>query len=111
MIAASGASKIVSMRGAFHNLVSGKIRAFTVESSGRILTGDCTLKVDYVGIHLSFQIQIFSPDPTFHLEPKYIISLAPKMLLQAYNALWGILASKNELFGKYFDLSTLYKRE
>ena len=64
-----------------------------------------------MGNHLSFQIPIYSPFPTTHLNTETITPFAAKMLRRTYEALLPSIASLKGLFTKYLSLNTLYTKE
>ena len=79
--------------------------------SGREFGGFCTLYVVEHGSQRSFQIRVFSPVPTFHLDPCSMTCFAPTMFLHVYKEFWGVFAVRKDECGKYFAFRTLNSKE
>ena len=69
------------------------------------------LVCDGHGSQRSFQIRIFSPVPTLHLDPCSMTCFAPTMLLHVYEEFRGVFAVRKDECGKYFAFRTLNSKE
>jgi hypothetical protein len=82
----------------FHHFVFSSNNSLTVASGSNSNRGELTRKLVGLGSHLSFQIRIFVPFPTFHISLS-LRSQELKILRQTKQGLQPILASKIELSG------------
>lgn len=95
----------------FQHLRSISIREATFKESNPSLTGDCTLNVVGLGIHLSPQMLMLHPSPTRHIRPCCSRSRAEKMLLHAKEGLFPREAPKKDEWGKYLALKICPTKE
>ena len=89
----------------FHQPIAEFIKESTVESSARCETEELILPSG-LGSQASLYIGTDSPLPILQMDPFSIKSLDHSILFHAKESVEG-LASKFELFGKYFALKTL----
>ena len=92
------------------------MRSLALESSKVILGGENNLKVDGLGNHLSVQMSIDAPFPTYHLQPCLKIFCMAIILLQAKegrdpNATQGSHYPGNNKLLKLYGLVMTYLSE